>query len=496
MTPGIVSTVWLTKAPRKPFIGLGLLASILLAASFAVGTISAQAAVKTFKNCAELNKSFKYGVANTTKSVNRGAGPISKPTVSAATFKKNQKLDRDKDGIICEVVKLSAPVSKPSLPEVKPNIPADNSVAKAQSLDTCKLRESRNFTGAGAKGFPARQAVSATGNVKIAVIPVDFYDAVETSDPQALFSDDVQKIKAWGSYFSRGKMTYEVEFGAKTWVRAPKGGEWYTCMECYKGAKEQKQSQDIGIQELVSAADASYNFADVKIIYFVLPYEAEQKFGTAVYGYNKSLITDEGPITATVYGEMGGGFFKADRTSIWEHAIHEFLHFQGFIGHGPENGSSYYISTNQWGEYKAVTAWEAFLNGWFAEDEVLCLDKSLLSGDTIIDMSSIDDFGPRKEAVMVKIDADQMVVIERRTRGPFQTGCTNCREKMEPGFTAYRINVNAASYRDDMDPAAETKNFWSYIREQGSPVIRTSVEFQGLKITKLSETVIKLSLNN
>lgn len=492
---GIASTVWLTKTTRKSFIGLGLVASILLTASIAVGTISAEAAIKTFKNCTELNKSFKYGVAASAKSANRGAGPVSKPTVSPATFKKNQKLDRDKDGIICEVLKPSAPEPKPSLPVVKPNLPVENWLAKAQSLDTCKLQETRNITGAGAKGFPARQGVPATGNIKIAIIPVDFYNAIETTDPQALFSDDVQKIKEWGSFFSRGKMTYDVELGAKTWIRAPKGGEWYTCMECYKGAKEQKQPQDIGIQELVTAADASYNFAGVKIIYFVLPYEAEQKFGTAVYGQRR-LMTDEGPITATVYGEMGGGFFKADRSSIWEHAIHEFLHFQGFIGHGPENGSSYYVSTNQWGEYKAVTAWESFLNGWFAEDEILCLDKSLLSGDTIVDMSSIDDFGPNKEAVMVKIDSDQIVVIERRTRGPFQTGCTNCREKMEPGFTAYRINVNAASYRDDMDPAAETKNFWSYLREQGSPVIKTSVEFQGLKITKLSETVIKLSLNN
>ena len=474
--------------PRKSSFGLGLLGLALIIGMVGAGTYSADAEVKTFKNCTELNKSYKYGIANSAKSVNRGAGPVSKPTVSAAVFKKNQKLDVDKDGIICEVV-------KPSTPVLKPELPVDNSLAKAQSLDTCKLQETRNITGAGAKGFPARQAVPATGNVKIAIIPVDFFDAVETSDPQALFSDDVQKIKAWGSYFSRGKMTYEVELGAKTWVRAPKGGEWYTCMECYKGAKEQKQPQDIGIQELVTAADASYNFAGVKIIYFVLPYEAEQKFGTAVYGQRR-LMTDEGPITATVYGEMGGGFFKSDRSSIWEHAIHEFLHFQGFIGHGPENGSSYYVSTNQWGEYKAVTAWEAFLNGWFAEDEILCLDKSLLSGETIIEMSSIDEFGPKKEAVIVKIDSDQIVVIELRTRGPFQTGCTNCRQKMEPGFTAYRVNVNAASYRDDMDPAAESKNFWSYIREQGSPVIRTSVEFQGLKITKLSETVIKLNLNN
>ncbi len=466
----------------KHKIPLGLLLFGAIVTTSLVGIDnSAQAAIKSYKSCAELNKTFKYGVANSAKFVNRGAGPISKPTVSAATFKKNQKLDKDKDGIICEVIKAAAIV--------------DNSAAKAQPLDTCRLNETRNSTGAGAKGFPARQGVPSTGKVKVAIIPVDFADAVGSGNPETLFSDDVEKIKQWGSFFSRGKLTYEVEFKAKAWVRAPKGAEWYTCMECYKGAKEQKQSQDIGIQELVTAADADYNFADVKIIYFILPEEAELKFGTAVYGHNRKLMTAEGPISASVYGEMGGGSYRSDRSSIWEHAIHEFLHFQGFIGHGPENGTSFYISTNQWGEYKAVTAWESFLNGWFGEDEVLCLDKASLTGETTIEMSSIDDFGPRKEAVMVRLDAEQLLVIELRTRGPFHESCRNCRQTMEPGFTAYRLNVNAAQFRDDMDPNSDLKNWWSYVREQGSPVIKSSVEYGGVKVTKVSDKVIKLSLN-
>ena len=266
---------------RKSRFGLGLLGIALIIGLIGGSNYAANAAVKTFKSCIELNKSFKFGIASSAKFVNRGAGPISKPAISSATFKKNQKLDKDKDGIICEVVRSAAFV--------------DNSSAKAQPLETCKLNETRNATGAGAKGFPARQTVPATGKVKIAIIPVDFDNAVGNGNPKTLFSDDVEKIKKWGSFFSRGKLTYDVEFNGKTWVRAPKGAEWYTCMECYKGAKEQKQPQDVGIQELVSAADADYNFADVKIIYFILPEEAEQKFGTAVYGHQRKLMTAEGP---------------------------------------------------------------------------------------------------------------------------------------------------------------------------------------------------------
>jgi len=46
-----------------------------------------------------------------------------------------------------------------------------------------------------------------------------------------------------------------------------------------------------------------------------------------------------------------------------------------------------------------------------------------------------------------------------------------------------------------MDPNSEAKNFWAYIRENGSAVFKNSVEFEGLKITKLTDRVIKLSLN-
>ena len=486
-------------------VALATALGVLVPLSFSA--VTASAAVKTYKSCTELQKVYKFGVASSKTSKNKGTGPIQTPSANRALYLKNSKLDKDKDGIACEVIKRPVTASKPVtglapgvMPSPSPSPSpiinlVDNSALMAQSLETCKLRETRNITGAGPKGFPARQGTPATGNLKIAIIPVDFSNAVGSGNPEELFSDDVQKIKEWGSYFSRGKLTYQVEFKAKAWIRAPKTAEWYTCVYCQKGASEQKQPIEAGIQELVTAADALYNFADVRFIYFVFPQEAEEKYGTALHGHNRPLTSADGPITASVYGEMGGGSYKSDRSSIWEHVIHEILHFQGFIGHGPENGSSYYISTNQWGEYKAVTAWESFINGWFAEDEILCLDKSKLNGDVLVNLDSIDNFGTNKEAVMIKIDEEQILIIERRTRGQFAMPCRNCRRGDEPGFTAYRVNVNGEQYRNDMDPTADSRNFWSYIREAGSPLIRTQVEFQGIKVTRVSETFIRLTVN-
>lgn len=371
----------------------------------------------------------------------------------------------------------------------------DNWLEFEQSLSTCQLQETQNMTGAGAKGFPARRSIPSTGNIKIAIIPVDFSNAVGSGDPEAMFRDDVDQIVSWGSYFSRGRMNYEVDLSATSWIRAPRGADWYTCTSCGKGSTSDKQPQQAGIQELVTAADPYYDFSGVDYLYFVVPIEAEQQFGTAPIG-GGTFNSNEGSFTAQAYGEMGGSYgLQMDRTKIWDHAVHEILHPQGFIGHGPSNGSGYYISTDQWGPSKAVTSWEAFLNGWFDSNEVLCLKKELLNQDVYISLDSIDNFGPGKESIMVRLSAEELIVIERRGPGPFTTVCTNCFRPNESGFTAYRVNVNAAQYRDDSDPNGDSKNFWSYLGVQGKPVITNFVEYSGVKITKVSETQVKISVS-
>ena len=64
-------------------------------------TISANAAAKSFKNCTELNKVYKGGVA-LPGSVNRGGASKYQPKYDRALYLANQKSDRDGDGIACE----------------------------------------------------------------------------------------------------------------------------------------------------------------------------------------------------------------------------------------------------------------------------------------------------------------------------------------------------------------------------------------------------------
>lgn len=58
--------------------------------------------VVTYKNCKELNKVYKGGVARSASVKNKGGKTKYKPYVSKELYDANKKSDRDKDFIACE----------------------------------------------------------------------------------------------------------------------------------------------------------------------------------------------------------------------------------------------------------------------------------------------------------------------------------------------------------------------------------------------------------
>lgn len=474
---------------------LKLVVALLLGSLIASSAASAAPLPKAYANCTALAKVYPNGVANSNKATNKGVGAILKPAVSPSVYKLNARLDKDRDGIACEVL---APKAKPqpgATPTSVPRLPDDYEAAKAP-LETCRLRESQNFSGAGAKGFPIRNSVPATGEVKIAVAPIDFDNARGVGNPKAMFTDDIAEVEAWAKFFGRGALTYDAELISGNWIRAPRGAEWYVCAECGKGAVVQRQSKDAALRELVKTIDPLLNFAGVDFVYFVFPYQAEREFGTTVYSGRSLVSTDEGEQTIAAYGEMGGFAFPAtmDRTKIWDHLIHEILHFQGQVGHGPLNGSDLGILMNQWGQSKAVTGWEAFLSGWFTEPEVLCLDSAKLASAARVTLSSIDVFGAGPEVVFVRMSDRELVAIEYRSNGKY-TNLSEAKEiRASTALTAYRVDVNALQYRNDADPSGDVKNFWWFIRESGNINITKSTGYKNLRITRLADNQVQLEI--
>ena len=78
----------------KPFL------VIILFSLYATFLPSAHA-TKTFKNCSDLNKVYKGGVA-LPGAVNHGGSTRYQPKYNKSLYMANKKSDRDNDGIACE----------------------------------------------------------------------------------------------------------------------------------------------------------------------------------------------------------------------------------------------------------------------------------------------------------------------------------------------------------------------------------------------------------
>lgn len=379
---------------------------------------------------------------------------------------------------------------------LKPTTP-DNYQEVLSDIDKCQLAETDNITGAGAKGFPMRGTLPKLGDVNIAIIPVDFSNAPGKGQPSALFADDLNEIAAWSAFFSRGKMTYRPHLVSATWLRAPKGADWYVCVECQKGATEARQPMAVALQELIDLADPGFDFSDTDFVYFLFPHEAEAKFGTSMYFHQTTIRTAEGPQEVAVYGERGGSSQpEANLTRAWSHLIHEALHFQGWIGHGPYNDTS--IMTYDGGPSKAVTSWEAFMAGWFGEQEVVCLDAASLRSPTYVTMSSLDLMGRQPVSVMVRLSDEELLIIERRSNGKYSdfTNANGYGGQLKDlnHFTAYRVNVNGPYQRvDGRDFAEIGDNFWGYVLENGRLRITKSVTYEGVTMDVINSHQIRLT---
>jgi hypothetical protein len=82
-----------------------ILLSLGLILGFSMGSanvVEAKTKIIKYKNCTELNKAYKGGVARTSSVKNKGGKTKYKPFVSKGLYDANKKSDRDKDFIACE----------------------------------------------------------------------------------------------------------------------------------------------------------------------------------------------------------------------------------------------------------------------------------------------------------------------------------------------------------------------------------------------------------
>lgn len=131
--------------------------------------------------------------------------------------------------------------------------------------------------------------------------------------------------------------------------------------------------------------------------------------------------------------------------------------------------------------------WEQFLVDWVEDGDVACLTKESFSGIQGITLNPTDAPGSGAEAVFIKLTGEELIAIEYRERGPYNTWVT--------GLTAYRLNVNEPNVmRDDLPILeAEALSWWGFIR-QGESELITDVTELGFRIASPGDGAVMLSI--
>lgn len=346
----------------------------------------------------------------------------------------------------------------------------------SKPLDVCRIQQTQNFRPGhnDVRGFPMKFMVPPKGEVNIAIIAVEFDNSPGEQEFLPIYQSQIETIESWAEFVSGGELKYKVHF-PNQWVKAPKGAEYYTNPEARQDPNSQNkeasvgrrlQSNDESISQIITAANDLVDWSVIDYAHFIFPYETE-KLGTFLYAAGGRYVTPTGVYSFPVYAETVAMFSPTSPNPMlrthWDWIIHEVLHYQGLIGHGPLNGSNLGVMMNQHGLSKALISWESFLMGHYDEDDIECIDASDVNEPIVLRLESLDELGgqPGIKSVMLKLSSTEIVVIEYRTDGPFSSLPYEFH-----GFTAYHLNLTKPWVRCDgcSQLDVEQENFWRYLR--------------------------------
>lgn len=386
--------------------------------------------------------------------------------------------------------------------EVFSSIQHVNDSSRLSDLDVCRLETNLRHQDGSRRGFPyAAHKTIALDTVRIAVIPLDFPSY--QGDPASIerIHEDLLEAVVWSENISGGKMRYELVF-VDEWLTLPYDQEYYPVYGVDAFSAE-RQSRQAGLDQAFLVADPFVDFSTIDFVYFYFPYESVLNQQTSLYG----VVNTTTPRTQIRNLDVFGLFQKRnyEDNQYWTHFVHEVLHSQGFVGHGPCMFCPYSIMTDDWGYAKGILTWEGFLADWYDETQLNCVDSSLLEEPLIFKLDSIDTLAaaPGDSNLMVKLSDTKMMVIEYRSTGRYST--------LPPEFQGIFIYVmdleNGSQYpQNSRLPQLENDkdNHWYVIyptdatRGGFSPFpfvhsVNQEVTYDGVHIRVLSTNVVEVS---
>jgi len=330
-----------------------------------------------------------------------------------------------------------------------------------ESIETCKLRDARpgdQFHPI-SQSFPRPERFKpSTGIVDIALVGIDFKDAPGRGKPFEQEPDLQKNFDAWVDFWSGGKLKWRWH-ELNNWTRVPGLSSEYN-QKAFGGQADQQMAR-----EVFTEVNKTLSLKDVEIVLIYFP--------ESLLGTNNGYMPHKSVPVELPFGTFSPYYWGGDpsvnelgpQNTSWYY-YHEVLHGIGFSLHAPgnffilgptnieiQNGRNY-----GYGSPAYVDMWSGFVNGWYDEKNIICLDKRNLQ-KVEVQLESIDVNPKGQTSVMVKISDKEMLVIESRRPGPYSNF-----PKGLAGVTVTKVDTSKVYARFDrsVDGLEWEMNQWSY----------------------------------
>jgi len=303
------------------------------------------------------------------------------------------------------------------------------------NYELCKVKEVSNARGMTGAGFPEWNSLTPrSGNVKWALIPLDFQDLPGQENFRARVDSQMKMLSDWYFTVSEGKFKIEWVVLDK-WVRLPGLSTDYTI-----GNSDNIDRVPNGLKlwnAAITQSDPVFDFTNIQTINFILPsgqtFLKETSQGFPWDQTVKTHVTSEGPISSFT---VAGMFMDAGGREYWSYWAHEFGHAIGIahIGSSRESNpfQAYDLMGSQDGPSRELSGWLRFFAGWLSEEQVYCQEISKLTVTelTLVPLSSSNS---GVKVAIVPITASKALILESRRVTKFSCTTPTARD----GVLAY-----------------------------------------------------------
>jgi hypothetical protein len=333
-----------------------------------------------------------------------------------------------------------------------------------ESIELCKLRDFRN-TKEGQlpnHAFPRpindERIKPSTGTIDIALVGIDFSDAQGRGKPFDQEPMLQASFNSWVDFWSGGKLKWKWH-ELNEWTRVPGLSTGYN-QKSSNAAPEQMT------REVFTEIDKKMTLKDVEIVLIYFP--------ESLLGTNNGYMPYRGGSVKLPWGDFSPYYWGGDPTvdergtpqnTSWYY-YHEVLHGIGFSLHapgnmhllGPTNVEVQIGRDYGYGSPAYVDLWSGFVNGWYDEKNIICLDKARMQ-KTSIQLESVDVNPKGQTSAMIKLSDQEILVIESRRSGPY----TNLPKGMA-GVTVTKVDTSKLYSRFDrsVDGFEWEQKQWSY----------------------------------